>query len=616
MVMANYWEQFASARLSRRRALKGAAALGAGAAAIGIVGCGGGGNGTGTIDDPDAIIAAWQLPDETRDAVPGGIRRDMTTLDITGTLDPMTSPSFTTVDTMAVVYETLLRTPTGPGINPNSVEGNTPQGRLAESFEVSSDATRFTMRMRPNVRYHDVAPVGGRAMDIDDWKTSYERYIGSSPFRTNLTEIVDKVEYPDNRTMVYTLKEPSVAFLRALSAPRSSFLVLPKELNANPSLAATTAIGTNYRVLDRIQPGIGREYRKHQNHWDGSPYMDRWLYPVIPEPAQRRAQFVTGNVFTYTPPQSDVLLLRQDYPAARMLRGEVGAQYWVSFFGLREFETSPWRDERVRFAMRMAVDWEAVRAHFSNSNEFEAAGVPVESRMAGFFAGGGIFAPYWLDAKKGEYGDAGKQMQYNLSEARAAMQAAGHPNGIDIDGYMNGGNEYGTAYYHESVQVIADEMGKNNLFRVRLQRPPYPEYLPRIYQQRDFKGMSVNHPEFVYAEIDLNLFNWYHTNGARKKWFSNDSRLDDMIVRQRRELDENRRLSIIHDIQKYMATKMEVIPGDGNSGGFGFRQPWVRNGAQTELKWWISPDAANRGEAPATGLEGGCQWQPPSFRVQ
>jgi ABC-type transport system substrate-binding protein len=596
----SYWQRLTEARVSRRRALQGAAAVGAGAAAIGIVGCGGGdGDGAKTIDDPTAIIYTWQLPDETRDAVRGGIRKDQSTADITGTLDPMVSPSFTTVDFMAVVYETLLRGTSGPGIDPNSVEGNTLRGRLAESFEIADAAQTFTLRMRPNVKFHDVAPVSGRVMDIDDWKTSYERYTSSSPFRTNLTEIVDKVEYPDNRTMVFRLKEPSVAFIRALSAARSSFLVLPKELNANPRIAETSAIGTNFRILDKIQPSIGREYRKHPGYWENDPFMERWLVPIIPEPASRRAQFITGNVFTYVPPQSDVLLLRQDYPAARMFKGDVGGNpTWYTFLGLREFETSPWRDERVRIAMRMSVDWDAVRAHFSNSNEFEAAGIPVESRMCTTFAGGGLFAPYWLDPKKNELGAVSKNYLYDVAEAKKLMSAAGHANGIDMDGYMNGGNEYGTAYYHESVQIISDEMAKSGLFRVRLQRPPYAEYLPRIYQQRDFKGASINHPEFVYtAEVDLNLFNWYHSKGARRKWIGDDQKLDDMIIQQRREADDKKRLAIIHDIQKYIGGVMLTIAGDGNSGGFGFRQPWVRNGAYPENFWWIAEDAPNRNTA-------------------
>jgi ABC-type transport system substrate-binding protein len=600
MTVSGYWERFAASRISRRRALTGAAAVGVGAAAIGVVGCGGGdGDGARTIDDPTAIIYTWQLPDETRDAVRGGVRKSMEIRDITGTLDPMVSPSFTTVDSMAVIYETLLRGTSGPGIDPNSVEGNTLRGRLAETFEIADGAQTFTLRMRPNVKFHDVAPISGRVMDIDDWKTSYERYIGSSPFRTNLTEIVDKVEYPDSRTMVFRLKEPSVAFIRALAAARSSFLVLPKEFNANPRIAETSAIGTNYRILDKIQPSIGREYRKHAAYWENDPFMERWTVPIVPEPANRRAQFITGNAFTYTPPQSDVLLLRQDYQAARMFKGDVGSQTWYSFFGLKEFETSPWRDERVRIAMRNAVDWDAVRAHFSNSNEFEAAGVPVESRMCTTFAGGGLFAPYWLDPKKNELGAVSKNYLYDLAEAKKLMSAAGHANGVDLEGYLNAGQEYGGAlYYHEAVQIISDEMTKSGLFRTKLDRIPYAEYLPRIYQQRDFKGLAINQPEFVYtAEVDLNLFNWYHSKGARRKWIGDDQKLDDMIIQQRREGDDKKRLAIIHDIQKHVGATMLIVAADGNSGGFGFRQPWVRNGAYPENRWWIAADAPRRDQA-------------------
>lgn len=599
MKTSNYWERLLRANVTRRRALAGTAAAGLGLAAISAVGCdGGGGEKGGAVSeqvDPNAVLYGWQLPDETKDAVPGGVRRDQSTADITGTLDPMTSPSFTTVDFMSVVYETLLRGNSGPGIDPDSPEGAIIRGRLAESFEISADAGQYTLRMRPNVKFHGTAPVNGRVMDIEDWRTSYERYTSSSPFKTNLTEIVDKVEFPDSRTMVFKLKEPSVAFARGISAARSSFLVLPKELNANPQQASTTAIGTNYRILERIQPSVERSYRKHAEYWEGSPYMDRWHVPIIPEYSNRYAQFITGNVFTFVPNQTEVLQVRKDYPKARMLRGDVNGQYWMTFFGLKEFETSPWRDERVRIAMRMAVDWDGMRAYFSNSAQFESAGIPVDSRMCTFFAGGGATAPYWADPKKGQLGDGSKNLLYNVAEAKKLMSAAGHAGGIDIDGYMNGGTEYGTSYYPESVQITMDEWAKSGLFRVKLNRPPYAEYLPTVYQQRNFKGISINHPEFVYAEVDLDLFNWYHSKGSRFKWMAGDTKLDEMIIQQRRERDNAKRVQIIHDIQKYMAGRMFVVPGDGNSGGFGFRQPWIRNGGWPENKWWIAADAPNRG---------------------
>jgi ABC-type transport system substrate-binding protein len=331
--------------------------------------------------------------------------------------------------------------------------------------------------------------------------------------------------------------------------------------------------------------------------------MDRWAVPIIPEYAQQYAQFVTGNTFSFTPRQTDVLLMRQDNARARMLKGDPPASFRTQFFGIREFATSPWRDDRVRKAMRMAIDWDAIRAQFDNRSEFEAAGIPTESRTpAHIKAGGSIGDMFWLDPKGRDFGPNAKFLLFNLQEARQLMSAAGHPNGIEMDGFINGGAEYGTTY-HEIAQVTADEWARSGLFRVRIQRMPYAQYLPEVYQRREFKGISVQHPEFTYVEVDQEMFNWYHSRGGRVKMPNPspgnpiDPRVDEFVQRQRVELDENKRVAIIHDFQRYMADKMWLLPGDGVSGGFGFQQPWYMNTAWPEHLHWIAADAPRRDQA-------------------
>jgi peptide/nickel transport system substrate-binding protein len=600
MAASGYWERFAGTRISRRRALAGAAGVGAGAVALGVVGCGGAGTTLGTIDDPDAIIFNWQTPDTTRQAADGGIHKSFSSTDITGTLDPFITPSFSTFAVAGVTYEPLLVANQGPGIEPRSSEGREIHGGLAESYEVSADASEYTLKLRPNAKFHDVPPISGRVMDMDDWRTSLERARTSSPLlRGPLNEQIDSITYPDSRTMVIKLKEPNVAFLRSLTSASASFYVLPKEFNQEPRLAETNNIGTNLRILDRVQPSIGREYRRHMDFWRGKPFIDRWHVPIIPEYAQQYAQFVTGNIIAFTPRQTDVLLLRNDAPNARMLKGDPPASYRTNFFGAREWETAPWRDDRVRKAMRMSVDWHAVRDQFDNRIEFEAAGLDIESRMPTHLKAGGNTYLYWLDPKGPDFGPNAKFLQYDVQEARQLMSAAGHPNGIELDGFMNAGSEYGLAVYPELVQITTDEWARSGLFRVRIQRIPYPEYLQRIYHEKDYRGVAVQQPDFTYNDVDSEIFNWYHSRGARLKFPSpiRDGQVDDFVMRQRREIDDNRRTQILYDFQRYMADKMYTFPGDGISGGFGFQQPWLMNTADAGHLHWIAADAPRRDQA-------------------
>ncbi len=590
MAGTSYWEQITSSRISRRRALGGAAAIGAGAAALSLVGCGGGGDGGGggaSKVDPNAILYNWQLPDETKAARDSGTHIGPSSNDITGTLDPTKSPSFTTLAVAGVSYEPLLIGTSGSGIDPMSAEGRKINGGLAEKYEVSADAAQFTFTMRPNVKFHPIAPVNGRTMEIDDWRITMERTMASSPLlAASLKDAIDSITYPDSKTMVFKMKGPNVGFLRLLTSGSASFYVVPKEIATNEEVLAQQPIGTNLRVLSRFQPSIGREYKRHVDFWRGKPFIEAWSVPIIPETANQRAQFTTGNSHGYTPPQTDVLLLRKDYPKARMLKGDPAGSYRTNFFGYKDFQTSPWGDPRVRIALRMGVDWKAVREQFGNLAEFSAAGIGVDSTMPTHVKSGGSAAAYWLNPEEGKLGELSKNFLFNIAEAKKLLSAAGVATGFSMEGYMNGGTEYGTTVYPQLVQVTIDQWKQNLNVIVNLNRPPYAEFLPNFYNKRDYKGLVVQQPEFTYNEIDQELFNWFHSKGGRYKSFP-DPKVDDFIERQRKELDDNKRATIIHDFQKYMAEKMYSVPGDGVSGGFGFQQPWYKNTAFPGHLAWI-----------------------------
>jgi peptide/nickel transport system substrate-binding protein len=587
-----YWERLTQSRISRRRIISGVASVGAGAAALSLVGCGGGGGGGGgggsdAKVDKNAILYQWQLPDDSKDAREGGTSVGPSSNDITGTLDPTKSPSFTTLAVASVSYEPLLLSNArNAGVDPASPEGRKILAGLAEKFEVSADAAQFTFTMRQGVKFHPVAPVNGRVMDIDDWKVSMDRAYGSPLLGAALKDAIDKIEYPDAKTMVFKMKTPNVGFLRLLTSGSASFFIVPKEINDNQDVFNQQPIGTNVRVLSKFQPSVGREYKRHVDYWRGKPYLDGWSVPIIPETANQRAQFTTGVSLGYTPPQTDVLQLRKDYAKAIMLKGDPPGSYSTNFFGYKDFETSPWGDARVRIAMRMGVDWQGVRAQIGNTIEFANAGVPVESRIPTHVKAGGIGYPYWLNPEQGKLGDLSKNLLFNVAEAKKLLSAAGVANGFDIDGFMNGGTEYGTTTYPNTVQVIIDQWKLNIGVNVKINRPPYAEFLPTYYQKRDYKGIVIAQPEFTYNEIDQELFNWYHSKGQRFKSFV-DSKVDDFVQRQRQELDDTKRAAIIADFQKYMAEKMYTVPGDGVSGGFGFQQPWWKNSGYPEYKHWI-----------------------------
>ena len=56
-----------------------------------------------------------------------------------------------------------------------------------------------------------------------------------------------------------------------------------------------------------------------------------------------------------------------------------------------------------------------------------------------------------------------------------------------------------------------------------------------------------------------------------------DQRLDDLAVKQRSELDVERRLNLLKDFQRLTAELMPTIPGRHLNTTLSFRWPWLHN---------------------------------------
>jgi len=331
----------------------------------------------------------------------------------------------------AAVYELLLRRKTGPGID--STLDLDVEGALAQSFEFAPDGMTVAFKLRPGVRFHNVAPVSGRVMDMEDWRQSFQRYLALNPLRTTLQGVIDNVQYPDEQTMVVKTKFPYAPLARLFSSTTASFYVMPKEAATGAFDPAKTAIGTGPQMFDRYVPSSTIDYKKHDQYWrQGKPYMDRFHYPIIVDYAQRYAQFVAGNIGVFAPTQDTIAQARKDVPTADMYRVPVSRSNWIGWYGLKDFNNQPYRDPRVRQAISMMFDRDGFSGQFNNDDPLKKAGLPTHEVKWQTAVSPGQ-GSYWLDPRKNELGDASKYWQFNIAEANKLLEAAGYKDGFTLD---------------------------------------------------------------------------------------------------------------------------------------------------------------------------------------
>jgi peptide/nickel transport system substrate-binding protein len=534
----------------------------------------------------------WTLPDESEKAVPGGVLTQAQATDIRNSLDIYLDYDGGNTTSAGRTYEYLVAANSGPGIQPGSAAAREFSPRLAESWEIADAGLTLVWKMRKGVKFHNLDPVNGREMDIEDWKTSDERFMSTSFYNTAMIAVRDHVEFPDGETMVYKMKEPFAEMLNR-ATNFTHYAILPKELNMNPDLAKTRAVGTGSRVLDRREPSVTIEYSQHPDYWDSLPFIDRWHYPIVPEYSNRYAQFIAKNVYDFAlPTPGDVLNIRRD-AADSVMYGQEPSQVIFNrlSWGRRNLAES-FKDARVRIAIRRAVNWDAIRDFLANKRQFDAEGIALETYTATH-----IFNDpnYWLDPARGELGDASQNYLFNLEEAKKLMSAAGYPDGVEADGYY-GADVQGVGL--DRINLTADELNKSGVLRMKLVSVPAAEVVNRVYVENDIEGTLANLA--AGGGLDFYLKNFYSTAPGGTQPFK-DEALNELVVKQSREIDANARVETLKDIQRYLAKEFYIVPTDGNYGSFNFYWPWLHNiaynnplvGPRTH-KTWLDPSMPHR----------------------
>jgi ABC-type transport system substrate-binding protein len=429
-------------------------------------------------------------------------------------------------------------------------------------------------------------------MDMDDWKTTHERWMTEGSYRAALTDAtLDKVEFPDSRHMVMKFKLPFVPMVDRIWDATFTWMVMPKELNADPSIAETKAIGTNYRILDKVTPSVTREYRKHPEYWGGNPFIDRWHEPVIPEYANAYAQFVQGNITNFTPTARDVFLLRKDAPntvivASAQNPTELTRHKW----GRNNPQAFPWKDDRVRIAFRRSVDYKGTADFLSNRAEFEANGIPIE-----FWTMTHVMQnpAYWLEPERNELGAFSENYKYNLTEAKKLTAAAGYSGPIDLPIYISGSE------LNDGDTLLFKYLDEGGIFKAERKFTPANEYRTTINVDGKYDG-TQGQSGASGNDIDYVMYRDYHSSRVGGVAFP-DAKVDAYAEAQRREPDYQKRIELIKEIQLYLAERFLMNPGRNTFTTFSFRWPWLHNsnyGDQTPYigghLQWLDADMPRR----------------------
>jgi peptide/nickel transport system substrate-binding protein len=581
----DYWARLLSSRIARRRALASTAALGAGAALLAA--CGGGDEGGGTAK------VTTDPTDSTREAAKGGT---MQSFMATEGLNFDAPTGTTQVNAHALLaYSRLVRQKIG---NVKDLPEGSVEGDAATSWEISPDGLTVTFKLRQGMKYEARPPVNGRAINSADVKYSWDKFAAGNPARGNwLASIVpdaplDRMEYPDSMTVVAKLANPLGGIVRRFTG---DLYVVPVEAEDKFDTKSEMR-GSGPWLMTKWERSGGWEYKRNPDWYRASerPFLDGINFALISEPAVQLAQFRARRLWWLTPSGDEVLSLHRDIPDASLTPfNPVGSGITGGYqMTLSKLPTSPLKDVRLRHAISLLLDRDAWVDAFWNVSGLEKQGLPMQSAWNSPIS---CTAAEWLDPKTNKLGDDSKWFHHNPDEAAKLLRAA-NAFGVEQEfSYASSGLT--TPDTTRKMEVVAQMLQEGGHFKLKVNSGDYTAWFQPTYLRgrAQYEGIAWTSGAMGGDDMDSQLWSFF-APGARSdgiySW-DNVPGLEPLMKNLRKEVDDKKRTTVVHDIQKLLAKEQPSIMYPGIATTFNFYWPWMGNAGYFRILGGSGPASPN-----------------------
>lgn len=404
------------------------------------------------------------------------------------------------------------------------IDSSVIEGHFAESWTVSENGLQYTFKLREGVK----SAYGNEMTSADVvWGIEKSKPQGrTGAFLMRVARIAD-VEALSKYEVRYTLSMPNRIFLKVLAIYSPTIYdstEVKKHITDDDPWAlkwlTTNTAGFGAYHLQSLRPGEGAVFISNPNYFFDQPYYERIVYREVPSAASRAALIKAGQVqWAQSIPTLQVTDLIED-PNVKVEKDPGTGSVKL----LMHAKMEPFDDVRVRKAIRLAVDSDAI-----NAAVFQGLGTPASSALAPAFEGS-------IDVYKSEY---------SPEKAKALLAEAGYPDGIDIT------FEYADNWWwEEAVAIQIRESAASAGIRITPKRIPSTDMNARRGPgQRTVAFLPLLTNSFVLdPAYAFALF--AHTKGVQNmgdyEETAFDKLIDDIIV----ERDQDKWLQMVAEAQR------------------------------------------------------------------
>jgi ABC-type transport system substrate-binding protein len=439
---------------------------------------------------------------------------------------------------------------------------------LAASAE-SPDGITWTLKLRQGIRFQNLAPVSGHAVEPEDFKQTFIR--ATSPGNVNASNLsmIDpaQIQMPDKTTVVFKLRYPYAPFPTTLASAFYSW-IMPREAVAGAYDTNKTIIGSGPFYLDNYTPDVALTFKKNPDWFEkGRPYIDAVRVAIVPDPTARIAQFTSGHLdYLGTPLLDAVPSVVQQNPKAEVIKN-IGNGNGVMYYNLRD-QGSLFLDIRIRQALSLAMDRDAYAAGSGFGKDYvQTFSVPPNVGK-------------WAAMAQDYPDDTLQWYKFDLPRAKQLLESAG-------------GSRLSIKMLYPAGNPADPQLGRQaDIAQNMLKQLPWNLSYATVDYNKDWinGGRGIGYPlggvpadSMAWwgwssrSSVDEYLYSFFHSKGGGNFEHVNDPAIDQGIDKARSTLNEDERVKAYKDVQRYIASKVYVLMGMVNGLGYTFVQPRVRN---------------------------------------
>jgi peptide/nickel transport system substrate-binding protein len=334
--------------------------------------------------------------------------------------------------------------------------------QLALSYENSADGKEMTIKLRPDVKFHD-----GEPLDAEAAKFSIERHMTlPTSFRKSELASVDHVEVVDPLTIKLVLKTPYSPLIAQLT-DRSGMMVSPKAAKeAGDKFGLHPVCAGPYKFVERVQQDR-MVFEKFADYWNkDNVHIDRVVFLPIVDATVRLANLKSGGLdLIERVLATDIKDVRADPKLVLSTAPELGYLGLTVNIGNDKAKGPLSQSAKVRQALDLSIDREALNQVVFN----------------------GEFTPgnQWVSPTHPYYQKAFPVHGRDVAKAKALLKEAGVTLPVTVDYMIPKGAE------NEAVAQVIQSMAAEAGFDIKIRAVEFATTFKQA-QAGEFQIFQIN----------------------------------------------------------------------------------------------------------------------------